>query len=46
MIFDERELQDDCMESKIIDFDFDFVEKLKIEVRGIFWNQKSRIYQK
>ena len=26
----EIELQDDSMESKIIEFDFDFVEKLKI----------------
>ena len=25
----ERELQDDSMESKIIEFDFDFTEKLK-----------------
>ena len=32
----ERELQDDSMESKIIEFDFDFTEKLKIEVRGNF----------
>ena len=36
MIFYERELQDDSTESKIIEFDFDFVEKLKIEMRGIF----------
>ena len=36
MIFYERELQDDSTESKIIEFDFDFAEKLKIEVTGIF----------
>ena len=29
----KRELQDDSTESKIIEFDFDFAEKLKIEVR-------------
>ena len=29
----ERELQDDSTESKIIEFDFDFADKLKIEVR-------------
>ena len=40
MIFYERELQDDSTESKIIEFDFDFVEKLKIEMRGIFWKLK------
>ena len=33
MIYYERELQEDSMESKIIEFDFDFAEKLKIEVR-------------
>ena len=38
MVFYERELQDNSTESKIIEFDFDFVEILKIEVRGIFWN--------
>ena len=32
MIYYERELQDDSTESKIIEFDFDFAEKLKIEV--------------
>ena len=36
MVFYERELQDDSTESKIIEFDFDFAEKLKIEVRGNF----------
>ena len=36
MVDYERELQDDSMESKIIEFDFDFVEKLKIEVRDDF----------
>ena len=29
----ERELQDDPTESKIIEFDFDFAKKLKIEER-------------
>ena len=33
MVYYERELQDDSTESKIIEFDFDFGEKLKIEVR-------------
>ena len=33
MVYYERELQDDSTESKIIKFDFDFAEKLKIEVR-------------
>ena len=28
----ERELEDDSTESKSIEFDFDFAEKLKIEV--------------
>ena len=32
-VFYERELQDDSTKSKIIEFDFDFVENLKIEVR-------------
>ena len=31
MVFYERELQDDSTESKIIQFDFDFADKLKIE---------------
>ena len=43
MIFYERELQDDSTESKIIEFDFDFAEKLKIEVRGYFRKLESRI---
>ena len=34
----ERELQENSKESKIIEFDFDFVEKLKIEVGGISKN--------
>ena len=29
----ERELQENSTEAKIIEFDFDFVKKLKIEVR-------------
>ena len=32
----ERELKGDSTESKIIKFDFDFVEKLKIEVGDNF----------
>ena len=36
MVSYERELQDDSTELKIIEFDFDFIEKLKIEVRGDF----------
>ena len=39
MIFYERELEEESMESKINEFDFDFAEKLKIEEMGIF--QKS-----
>ena len=42
----ERELQNDSTESKIIEFDFDFTEKLKIKVRDDFRNFKSRINQK
>ena len=32
----ERELEDDSMESKSIKLDFDFAEKLKIEVGSDF----------
>ena len=42
----ERELQHDSTESKIIKFDFDLAQKLKIEVRDNFRNRKSRINQK
>ena len=42
MIDCERELQVDSTESKIIEFDFDFAKKLKIEVGGIFQKLKSR----
>ena len=42
MVDYERELQDDFTESKIIEFDFDFLEKLKIEVGWNFWNLKSQ----
>ena len=42
MVFYERELQDDSTESKIIEFDFDLAEKLKIKVGGIFRKLKSR----
>ena len=38
----ERELQDDSTKSKIIQFDFDFAEKLKIEVRGNFRKSEER----
>ena len=41
-VYYERELQNDSTESKIIEFDFDFAEKLKIKVRGIFRKSKSR----
>ena len=36
MVFYERELEDDSTESKIIKFDFDVAEKLKIEERVFF----------
>ena len=42
MIFYERELQDDSTKLKIIEFDFDFTEKLMIEVRVYFQKCKSR----
>ena len=42
MVDYERELQDDSTESKIIEFDFDFAEKFKIEVGWNFRNRKSR----
>ena len=45
MIDNERELQDDSRESKIIKFDFDFAEKLKIKVRDNFQSYKSWKYQ-
>ena len=35
--FYERERQEDSTESKIIEFDFDFAEKLEMEERAIFW---------
>ena len=41
MVDYERELQGDSTESKIIEFDFDFAEKLKIKVRSDFRNLKS-----
>ena len=41
MVDYERELQDDFTESKIIEFDFDFAEKLKIEVMGNFQKSES-----
>ena len=42
MVNKERELQIVSTESKIIELDFDFAEKLKIEVGRIFQNRKSR----
>ena len=38
MVDCERELQGDSMESKIIEIDFDFTEKLKFEVGDNFRN--------
>ena len=46
MVDYERELQDVFTKSEIIEFDFDFAEKLKIEVGCDFWNLKSRLNQK
>ena len=46
MVNYERELQDVSTESKFIEFDFDFAEKLKIEVGCDFRNLKSRLNQK
>ena len=40
MVDYDRELLDDSTESKIIEFDYDFAEKLKIEVRWFFQNWK------
>ena len=42
MAFYDRRLEDVSTESKIIEFDFDFAEKLKIEVRGIFRKLEER----
>ena len=42
MVDYERELQDNSTESKIIEFDFDFAEKLKIEVRDDFRKSEER----
>ena len=42
MVDYERELQDDSMKSKIIEFDFDFAEKLKIEVGSDFQKLEER----
>ena len=46
MVFYERGLEDESIESKINEFDFDFAEKLKIEERWFFWNIKLQNYQK
>ena len=43
MVDYDRELQDGSMESKIIEFDFDFSEKLKIEVRDDFRKLEERL---
>ena len=40
------ELQIDSTDSKIIEFDFDFAEKLKIEVRGNFQKSEERNQRK
>ena len=42
MVDYERELQGDSTEAKIIEFDFDFVKKLKIEVRDDFQKLEER----
>ena len=42
MVDYERELQEDSTESKIIKFNFDSVEKLKIEVRSDFRKSEER----
>ena len=42
MVNYERELQIDSTESRIIEFGFDFVEKLKIKVERKFRTKKSR----
>ena len=46
MVFYERGIKDESMESKINEFNFDFAEKLKIEVRSIFGKSEERNYQK
>ena len=45
MVYYERELHDDSTELKIIEFHFDFAEKLKIKVRWNFRNRKSQKYK-
>ena len=42
MVDYEIELQDDSTESKIIEIDFDFAKKLKIEVRSDFRKSEER----
>ena len=42
MVNYERELQIDSTESRIIEFGFDFVEKLKIKLERKFRTKKSR----
>ena len=43
MVDYDRELQDDSTESKIIKFDYDFAEKLKIEVGVFSENRKNNL---
>ena len=46
MVDYESELQDDSTISKIIGFDFDIAEKLKIEVGVFFKNRKNDFNEK
>ena len=46
MVNYDRELQIDSTESRIIEFGFDFAEKLKIEAGGNFRTKKSRNWLK
>ena len=43
MVFYERGLEDESTESKINEFDFDFTQKLKIEVRYFPKIRKNKI---
>ena len=46
MVDYERELWIVSTESKIIEIDIDFAEKVKIKMETIFWNHKSRFLLK
>ena len=46
MVFYERRLEEESTKSKINEFDFDFAEKLKIEVRGTFQKSEELNYRK